>query len=79
MSALSFYFDGIEDGNLPASVPILEIGSSGMATVIFSPSEKESVEEMAFSNDEGVRAKLAVYACHAAREVALEDLGLHSL
>jgi len=75
MSALSFYYEAIENGNLPAAVPIQASDTDGMATVVFNTYE-DAVAQMALSKHRPTRGLLAIYACRAAREAVAEDLGM---
>jgi hypothetical protein len=66
-TALDVYYKALSDGVMPAAVPIGEQQGDGIGTVVFNCA-LPGVHELAFSDDQVSRGRLAVYACAAARQ-----------
>ena len=64
MTAYEAYYKAIDDFNLPASVPVIDIdGRIGLATQSIDFLKNEEAFSLLFSEDKMDRAKAAIYAC----------------
>lgn len=73
MNAFELFFQTAKEDFLPASVPISDSHCNGMATVVFDV-HGSGAEEMAFSKNSDSRARVAIYACNAAQNKAVQAI-----
>lgn len=71
MTAYESYFKAIEEGHLPAVVPIRHVdGGQGIATQVLKVEDNEKAQKFVFSDDKKTRAYAALYAIeHASNSV----------
>ena len=70
MTAIELYFKAANSEHLPATVPVCNRDSGGIATAVFFVDE-ENGEKLVLSADRHERAIAAIFACRAAREAVV--------